>query len=116
MINKEPRLEVYGQLLREKGINHLVRDSENYLKLYVTFSEEWQDFNIKGYFVNKNYPYIYQSTVAADGTVEVPDEIYEDFELHFEGKQGDQIITTNLIVIKMTSIYSRPLKDFYPSD
>ena len=112
MINRRPHLQIDGQLLREKGINHLVKDSENYLKLILTFSEEWQDLEITGYFVNEHYPRIYSSIVNSDGTILVPNEIEENFKIYFMGRQDNVIIiSTNSITMKMETIYSKSVKE-----
>ena len=107
MINRRPHLQIDGQLLREKGINHLVKDSENYLKLILTFSEEWQDLEITGYFVNEHYPRIYSSIVDSDGTILVPNEIEENFKLYFMGRQNDVIIiSTNKIILNNFTLFA----------
>lgn len=98
-----PRFDVSGQYLREKGVNHLVSNSKDYLTLDITFSEEWHDLNITGYFVNVRYPVIYKSSVNEHGEIKVPHSIYEDFWFYLVGTDmfQQQVITTNKIKVKM---------------
>lgn len=102
------RFEVVGQELKRMDTDAIVQNSRGYLQARFSFSPDWDGLQKSVVLVNGKYTSAY---MIVNGNVRIPDVFLTQPVLHLSayGRNGAQVITTNIIDIELTDDgYTKP--------